>query len=150
MRFCTRGTRDKTGERRISSRTGTNRKMPNITTRVHQFWHWFTSIWIINTTDWPVWSSWSWGRPRWGAGGRAGGWTPGSSSRAPAPPRSGRGCSPRCSLQHKHGQMGCLAIQLADYKYKYNAVLQINFRYFRLRIFNQIFFTLSGFLSQAE
>ena len=47
MRFCTRGTRDKTGERRISSRTGTNRKMPNITTRAHQLLLYI--IWITNT-----------------------------------------------------------------------------------------------------
>ena len=51
MRFCTRGTRDKTGERRISSRTGTNRKMPNITTT-----GWVKKTGISNQK--PAWKAW--------------------------------------------------------------------------------------------
>ena len=51
MRFCTRGTRDKTGERRISSRTGTNRKMPNITTT-----GWVKKTGISNQNS--AWKAW--------------------------------------------------------------------------------------------
>ena len=63
----------------------------------------------VNVNIWqgsPVSSSRCWGRRWWGASGRAGGCSPGSSSRAHAPSCSARGCSPRCSL--KRGQRSIL------------------------------------------
>ena len=63
----------------------------------------------VNVNIWqgsPVSSSRCWGRRWWGASGRAGGCSPGSSSRALAPSCSARDCSPRCSL--KRGQRSIL------------------------------------------
>ena len=55
----------------------------------------------------PVSSSRCWGRHRWGASGRAGGCSPGSSSRAHAPSCSARDCSPRCSLKRGERSITC-------------------------------------------
>ena len=68
----------------------------------------------------PVSSSRCWGPRWWGASGRAGGCSPGSSSRAPAPSCSARDCSPRCSLKwERKGQRKVLCNSWQESKTRY-------------------------------